>query len=136
MKKMLKLSDFKRGQIVCAVEEHEYTDVNVSGGGGYTGVEEYEVISVGRKYVTARPRIGGREYQFQISKGDPWFLIHADNGVIFLFPSRRAYEEHREMYKLRTKIKRIIFLWPNSTAFEALSLEKLKTIVGWLEHPE
>lgn len=133
---MLKLSDFKRGQIVCAVEEHEYMDVNASGVGMYTSVEEYEVVSVGRKYVNARPHTGGRTYQFQISKGDPWYLIYANNGVIFLFPSKRAYEEHKEMYELRIKIRQFVSPWPDTPEFCALSLDRLKTIVEWLEHSE
>ena len=119
------LKDFQQGESAYALMWRTITSVHVSDAETHTIIEKFTVYSVGQKYVTAGR---GRKYKFQENKGDPWSLIHAEDELIYLFPSKEAVKDYEEMNRRRVEIFKAFCGGHHSEALMRLSLNQLKEI--------
>lgn len=88
-------------------------------------IKEYEVISVGRKYITVRPKIGGWDVKFEIENDFREATSGCTDHLLFL-----SKEDIEVMLERQEKIRFVeqAFKWENRI-YSKLSDEDLDTIV-------
>ena len=125
----MNIKDFKVGQTV-------YVELTGNASRGKTPeqrIEEWEITSVGRKYIKAGKRSDGRiwgERTFEYRENYKTFVEKTDCCVDYiLYPTRQEIEEKHEKSRLFMEIEE----WFRYGSQRDISLEQLRAIYGILE---